>query len=361
MGFEVRLALGQGRALVSRTRRATWNYATGIGFTAFSVIAGLLATPLLLHWLGDERLGAQRAATDWFGCLSLLELGLGGALLPVLARAVTRSKALEVPAALAAGIQAYVTVALLELVAGAGLLCAISYLIPVSTGTASDLQAACLVNLLGLLLLPLSPFRVLAEAGQRGYVVNSLLILQTFFIAVMGLLLAWAGWGITGQAVAILAGALPFYFLLAWDGIRRYPRTFLCLTHGGDLAEEGKELWSLNRPTLIVDLCGRVALLTDNILIAYLLGPALVVPFFLTQRLALLAQGQLQGIGNASWAALVELHLAGDHGKFNQRLIELTHVAATLGVAVLVPIAAYNHHFVSLWVGAGRFGGDRRV
>jgi O-antigen/teichoic acid export membrane protein len=362
MGFEVCPALGQRRSFVSRTRRATWNYATGIGFTAFSVSAGLLATPLLLHWLGDERLGAQRAATDWFGYLSLLELGLGGTLLPVLARAVTTSrdrvKAAEVSAAVAAGIQAYLVVTLFTLIGGAGLLCTILYLIPVSAGVASDLQVSCLVSLLGILLLPLAPFRLLAEARQKGYLVHGLLIVQTLVIIVLQLRLAWAGWGITGQALAILAGALIFYFLLAWDGIRRYPDTLAPLKSDSHVAGKRKELRRLNRPTFLVDLCGRVSLLTDNLVIAYLLGPAMVVPFFLTQRLVSLAQGQLQGIGNASWAALVELHLAGDHGKFNQRLIELTNVAATLGVAVLVPIAVYNHYFVSLWVGAGRFGGE---
>jgi O-antigen/teichoic acid export membrane protein len=113
----------------------------------------------------------------------------------------------------------------------------------------------------------------------------------------------------------------------------------------------------LNMPSLLFDLSGRTGLLTDNIVIALVLGPAAVVPLFLTQRLPQLAQGQLQGVGNASWAALSDLHALGRHDVFTARLLELTRLVAALGVAVLLPIAAYNHVFVRLWVGDAHFGG----
>jgi O-antigen/teichoic acid export membrane protein len=375
MESEVDFALGQEAWWMSRTRSSTWNYLSGLVLTAVSVSAGVVTTPLLLRWLGDERLGAHRALLDWLGYLKLLELGLGGSLLPLLARAVARAPSpyplpvkeggegrvrgvSEVTAVLVAGIRAYRGVAVLMLMAGAALLPIILYSVPVSTTVASDLQTGCLVSLLGLLLVPFTPFRLLAESGQRGYAVNSLLILQTLLICALGLVLAYAGWGITGQALAMLVGALPFHLLLAWDGIGRYPETLASLAKNESSSSIRRELWKRNRSTLIVDTCGRVSLLTDNIIIAYLLGPAVVVPFFITQRLALLVQGQLQGIGNASWAALVELYLAGDHETLNRRLTELTSMVAALGIATLAPIVAYNHHFVTLWVGAGRFGGE---
>jgi len=102
-------------------------------------------------------------------------------------------------------------------------------------------------------------------------------------------------------------------------------------------------------------------LVTDNIIIGGLVAPAMVVPFLLTQQLAILAQRQLQGVGNASWAGLIELQLQGKTELFNQRLIELTRLIAILAVAVLIPICAYDLNFIGLWVGPQRFGGESLV
>jgi O-antigen/teichoic acid export membrane protein len=121
---------------------------------------------------------------------------------------------------------------------------------------------------------------------------------------------------------------------------------------------EDRRLWRLNWPTLLHSLGGRISLFTDNAVIALLLSPRLVTPFFLTQRLALLVQGQLQGIGNATWAGLAELHARGQRAAFNDRLIELTKLVALFGVAIMLPIAALTGSFVSLWVGSAQFAGE---
>ena len=113
----------------------------------------------------------------------------------------------------------------------------------------------------------------------------------------------------------------------------------------------------LNRPTLISQICGRVSLVSDHTVVALILGPAAVAPLYLTRRLADLALSQLQGIGNASWAALADLHAAGDHATFAQRLVEATKFVAALGVAVLVPIAVHNDRFMALWVGSSHYAG----
>ena len=83
-----------------------------------------------------------------------------------------------------------------------------------------------------------------------------------------------------------------------------------------------------------------------------------VTTLFLTQRLAVLAQAQLQGIGSAAWAGLAELYARGELGTFRRRLIELTNMVAILGVAILGPIVAYNRHFFALWVPSQSYGGD---
>ncbi|MEO6391494.1 MAG: lipopolysaccharide biosynthesis protein, partial [Pyrinomonadaceae bacterium] len=123
-------------------------------------------------------------------------------------------------------------------------------------------------------------------------------------------------------------------------------------------AEVKSDLWSLNWPTFIFNLTGRIGLFTDNLVIAWAWGPAAVAAFFLTQRLATIALLQVQGIGNATWAGLVELHAQGQGEVFRARLLELTALVSSLSICALAPIAAYNHHFIARWVGEANFGGD---
>jgi len=327
-------------------------------FAGVTVITGLLATPPLLRWLGEERFGAFRVALDWYGYLSLLELGLSGALLALLARAIGQKDIDAIRQTLAAALRAYLGVAVVMLIGGLGLVAGITRLVPVSTANALDLRRGCIVLVFGLAFVPLSPFRALAEARQRGYRVNALLVLQSLLITGLTLVFAWAGWGITGQSLAVVVAGVVFRFAVTAQTVRDCPGVLAMSIRQAPATAAWRSLWNLNWPTLIFNLSSRVSLLTDNIIVAGLLGPAIVVPFFLTQRLATLAQRELQGIGNASWAALAELYSRDELTTFNQRLLELTMLVTVVGTAVLVPLAACNLYFMALWVGSARYGGN---
>ncbi len=325
--------------------------------TATTVAIAFISTPLLLRWLGPERFGAVRAAGDWLGHLGLLELGLGGALPPLLALALGRGEREQARRILGTGMRLFGVVALASLVAGAVIAMASARLVPVSAALQRDLFLACLVGLVPSLLYPWAPYAALADAEQRGYLVQSFALAQSLVTTAIALTLAWAGWGITGQFVALAAGVALFRLGLAAVGARRLPGGFRAAVERPDL-EASAAIRRLNLPTFLVTLSGRLGLYTDNIVVALMLGPTRVVPLFLTQRLASLAGSQLLGVGNASWAALAELHALGRREVFVERLLDLTRLVAGLAVAVLVPIAAYNQHFVVRWVGATSFGGD---
>ncbi len=341
----------------SRSRLATWNYVTNLLFAVVTMAIGLFATPKLIEWLNDERYGASRMIVEYYGYLTLLELGLGGALSPLIARALGREDEQGLRATMAAGIRMYLRVTLTAIVAGLVLLPWITRMIPVAPQYEGDLRRAWLISLSGFLLLGLSPFRALVEANQRGYRVNLLLTFQSVFVVSLSLLLARSGWGITGQSLSAVLGALLVLAILAWAGGRRYPGLIRGLRGRPD-PEAVRQLRKLSVPTLVLNLTGRISYLTDAIVVGYFLGPARVTMLFVTQRLAQLAQVQLQAVGSASWAGLAELHARGEHEVFNHRLIELTRVVSLLGVAGLAPIIAFNQQFVALWVGAGQDAGD---
>lgn len=341
----------------TRTHRTVWTYLSGLAYTVVGLFTGLIATPLLLRWLGDERLGAYRASLDWAGYLLLLDFGLSGALLPMFARAVAKDDSKSIRAVFWIGVRAYVKVSLSIVICG----CVLGYFLPslvhVSPELVRDVRRGFWIGQLGALVLPLAPFWCLALSSQRGYVSNALLAFQTLTATALFLYLAHLGWGITGQFVAMVIASFFFHILIAIDGLRRY-RLFSPRPSADELSENRRELRKLNMPTLIVNVCTRVGLLTDNIVIAFFLGSPMVVPFFITQRLATLAQSQIQSVGSASWAGMAELHVTGQRATFSRLTCELSTLVMIIGLASLVPIVAYNHQFIARWVGGARFAGE---
>jgi len=321
-----------------RSRRAAINFGASALATAVSVVASLIAAPYLLTWLGHERYGAYRVANDWIGYLGLVELGLTGAIAPLLLGALARGDNETVARTLAEAVRAYVPLALLGLLAGFVLALASPHLVHPSAAVARDLVRGMLIGAGTLLLLPLQPFVALAHARQRSSAVSILLALQSVVVIALALVLAWGGFGVAGQFSALLAGQAVFVTILVARARSVHPELLRRLFSRSRYPSEQRAVWRLSWPTLLENASGRVSLMTDNIVIALLLGPVAVVPFFLTQRLAQLVQSQLQSVGSATWAGLADLETAGERERFKRRLVELTGlVAAASASFVLYP------------------------
>lgn len=338
-----------------RTNRSLLSFGSALLFTAVTALTALVSTPLLLAWLGDgaargeARWGAFRMLLDWSGYLALVDLTVGGALGPLLARALARGDDRALRGTMAAGFRAYL--GLTALVVTVALAATPLMARQVRPALAGDLGLAWVILALGVLPTVLSPFRALAEAAQRGYWISLLLTGQCLLITGVSLALARAGAGIAGLALAVAIGSGAYVLALGLVGGRRVPGLLGPeLLRRGD-PEVGRALRGLGLPTLLLLISGRIGLLSDNLIVGNLLGPAAVTSLFATQRLAVMAQAQLQAIGTVSWAALAELHARGDLETFNRRLVELTGLVAVLAVATLVPIVAYGRAFFDLWVG----------
>jgi O-antigen/teichoic acid export membrane protein len=341
---------------MSRSARSAWNFLTVVAFSVISMVVALVVTPTLLRELGPARLGATRALMDWAGYLTLLELGLSGALMPLLVRALAQGDRARVRATLSAGFRAYSMVTIAMAAGGGLLIMLIVRLVKVDATLHHDLRFAAIFAVAPVLLMPLSPMRALIEADQRGYMLSGFLIVQSLVIALSGVAFAKLRWGITGQTLAITLGAVVYYTLIVVDVCRNASGFLPSKPLQGD-AQSSREIRNLNTPALIISVCGRVGLLTDNIVIGAILTAPMIVPFVMTQRLGQIAQSQLQAVGSASWASLAQLHANGDEELFRTRFLELNRLVMMLGLAALIPIVAYNGAFVRLWVGSASYGG----
>lgn len=344
-----------------RLRRASLNYVSGLGLTAIGLLSALMAAPVVTRHLDQEQLGAVRMVLEYGGYLLLLDLGVGASLGPLFARALARRDEAALRATLATGLRAYLLVTGLALSFGLLMGLALPSLVPVPPGRRADVAAAWFVALAGLSLMALAPFRAVTEAAQRGFVINLLLSGQAVWTALLMVLAARMGWGVTGQIAAGVLGTAPFTILLAWRIASRYPGLLRAVVWGRSDPDVVRGLRNLSLPSLIISIASRVAVLSDGLILGLALAPSVVPVLYYTQRLAALAQGQLQAVGGACWAGLAELYNQGDHDSFNARLIELTGLVAILSMAVMGPIVAFNRRFFDLWGVSVTYGGDAIV
>ncbi len=339
---------------MSRTRRSAWNFGTAFLSAAVTVLLGFVGTPLIIRLLGAERFGAFRVLLDWLGNLALLDFGVSGSVSARLAPRIATADRTGIFNILAAGLRTQMNVTAAMLLGGLGLIIALPHLMHSKSFGAAELRLSACILLIPAIWTPLSVFRALLDARQQSYLINMLLTLQAALTTGLLIATAWAGWGLIGQAAGVALASLPLAAMLLFRGLVEFREVFTAKPTPAALTD----VRSLSLPTFVFNLTSRAALSSDNILIAWIVGPAAVAPFFLTQRLAQVVQSQLQGIGNATWAGMVELHAQGHSGRFCTRLMELTSLVSGVGLVVLIPVAAYNRNFLSLWVGSRQYAND---
>lgn len=321
-------------------------------YTAVTMVVALFTSPLLLHYLGPVPSGGVRVLNDAYGYLTLLELGLGGALGPLLARSLSNGDDTALAATVSAGLRGYAKVTALTVVIGLLLTPVVPWFVKdLSRAQIVDFRIAWLVGLLSFGSLVLLPMRSVIDARQLGYVVNLGLTVQSILVTVLAVLLARAGWGMTGQAAALVFGAWAFNLGITIGVARAHPGLIRAAIAAPPDAQTRLAVRSLSWPTLLVNVSGRVSLLTDNLVIGKILGGGPVTNLYFSQRLVGLGQTVLQAVGNAAWAGMAELHAQGQKEIFNRRLIELSRLVAVLSVAGLGPVVAFNRAFVARWLG----------
>ena len=336
-----------------RVRRAAWTYLAGVLYTAATIVAGFVATPILLRLLGAERLGTFRVTGEWIGYLTVLDVGLTSAFPVFLLRAYTGADPHAPQALTRYGLRLMAAVALLIMLPlGLTFAWYAPRLIHVNENMTGELRLAVLITLASILLYPAGIFRANLEVTQRGYIVTLGLLAQSLVTTALGLGLAYLGFRLPGQALASgigLAIASIVWALAARKGMPRGVASSPVPTRAA--------LWGTSWPLALSSMGNRLNLMTDSMVIAAFLGPLSVTTLFLTQRIITLGGGQVNGLATVSWPALVELHAKGEKIAFERRLSELTTILIALGITLTGTLAAYNRHFMTLWVGATYDGG----
>ena len=343
-----------------RVRRSILTMATHALFMVVTMAVSLPATPYLIGWLGESVYGGVRVVNDAFGWLTLLELGLGGAIGPLLAGAIGRNDDRALRETVAAGVRAYFWVMLASLAVGVVLTPIVPWFAKgLNAAELADLRRGWLLQLIAFVPLVTLPFRSVFDARQRGYIINLFMLGQSLIITGCSLLLARAGWGVTGQAAAQVIGVWSFSAAITLGVRRTEPGLLSAMITTPTSPETRAALRGLSGPSLWLNLSGRISVLSDNLVIGNILGARMVTSLVNTQKLVLMGQSLLVAVGGASWAALADLYAKGERETFNHRVVEMTRMITILAVIGFVPVIGFNRDFIRIWLGPGfEYGGD---
>jgi len=293
--------------------------------------------------MGSEAFGAFKALMELYGHLSILEFGLFTGLVALFVSDHQREHAAGI---LRAGRRLYLWPVLWTAVASAALLPFLPRLLGVSEELVGPLRWAFVLVAATGVLIPTQADRAFLEATNHGHRVNLAMLWQNLCFMACSLLLAFAGLGVLAQAWAtLLAGGLGAG-LVRREAARWVPAA----AETESSVEWKRRIRAVQRPQVLNDVAAKLSHNCDQLIIAFLLGPREVTRVFLGQRLFVILQGQLQGLGQSAQASLGALYY-GSTGAFVPRVLETSKVIAVAGCAFLVPLCLLNRPFIRLWVG----------
>jgi O-antigen/teichoic acid export membrane protein len=341
-----------GAAGSERYRRSFLSSLGLLGAKVVTTAAAFVVVPILVGHLGAERYGLLLTASAAASLLSVLDLGVPGALVGALAEAQardegTRAARLLSTAALMLSSLAFLGGMLLAggLIAGRGALGAL--------GVPAEAVTAFAVLLGGFLVgLPLSVTDAAWKGLQQGYRAS----LWQVASAGLNLLLIWGAVS-RGMGLSVVAAVYALAPLsgTALSSVDLFGRVAPWLRPRLRLAGlvEARDLLGRAGPLLRLQWAGVVNNQTDSLVIAGLAGLPRVGEYGVTARLFSPLQSLVSMLLLPLWPAYAEADALQDRAWVARTLKRSVVLAAVLAIPAAAAIVLVGQQVVRLWVGPG--------
>jgi O-antigen/teichoic acid export membrane protein len=339
---------------LTRTGRFLRGLSVGYTSQVLTTLVGLWLTTFLLGRLGQVDYGLWLVATQVLSYLLLLDLGIVALLPRETAFATGRAGSSELADDLPDIVAETTTVVLMQLPLVAAATAAVWFFLPVDwEGLRGPLGWVMLAFVLGF---PLRILRGVLEGLQ-----------DLAFVGIINTASWFAGTAVT---VGLVYGGLGLYALavgwIATQGVSgiawwlRLRGRFKGVLPGGPARMPWPNvrrrlaggLWISMQQTAQVLLQG-----TDLIIVGRILGPAAVVPYFVTAKLLTVLSNQPLMLIQTAGPGLSELRTAESPARLHQVSTALTQATLIISGGIVCVVLAINEGFVSWWVGPEQFGG----
>jgi O-antigen/teichoic acid export membrane protein len=320
------------------------------GFIA-NIAAALILSPLLVHGLGDERYGIWVFVDSILAYFSVLELGIGPAIVRFVARFQQTKEQDELNRVVSTSFCAFSVIAFIILVSTVGLALFWGSLLPKSTALRAETQ--WLLIALGLNLAIGMPSRVFA-AALHGLALYPILNLERLIILIMRTslltLVMLRDQGIPGLCAVtvgctvvdfVLLAILAQHYLpdvrLSWRFIDR--KTFV-------------RIGSYSMHAFVLMLCQRVSFQTDAIVIGAFLAPSAIAYFAVAGNMVRYAKEGISAVTLAMAPTVSSLEARGADHAIKELLLGGCRVCVYLILPIQLGLIMLGQSFLRNWLGA---------
>jgi O-antigen/teichoic acid export membrane protein len=343
--------------MFSRAKQAILGFATDLSGNALLVVAGFIATPIILRLTSPSLYGFWVVTLSVLGYLALSDLGLGISLTRLVAGLTDDQESQSLNRLVSSAFFAFCAAGFVFLGIGIGVSPFIPIWFKIPPSEASNVVPAYQIAVLsGAIALPLSIFGAVISGFQRMAVDNTVRNVIALIAIGVSLAFLFAGWGVASLAISSLFTVVASS-LINFLYVRRLCPSLkinLALVNRADLSR----LLTFGGYFQLGRIANTVAISSDSVVIATANGAAMVTPYAFTSKLAVLFSINIASkLPSAVFPALSEMFARNQTQQLQRVFVLLTRYAARLAMISGVFLAIANYKFVSLWVGAQYFGG----
>jgi O-antigen/teichoic acid export membrane protein len=336
-------------SVVARRRIVINSVANASGFVA-SVAVAFFITPRLVHGLGDERYGVWALIESVLAYLSVLDLGVGPAVVRYVARFHETRESDELNRTLSASVCIFAVAGLVVLASTLAMAFGWQRPLGLPSDVASD--ARWLLVLLGLNLAVGLPLRVYAAALhglgqypiQNAIRVTILLVRSALVLAVLHF-----GGGLKGLGLVVLACGLLDYFAMAIAAWRLLPEMRFSWRYID--RRTLRRIGSYSGSAFVLMLADRVSFQTGSIVIGAFLVPQAVAYFAIAANMVRYARDGLRAVTLVLPPAISAMEARGDYAAIQRVLVDGGRWCVYMILPLQLGLWMLGRTFLANWMG----------
>lgn len=314
-----------------------------------NICVGLFMMPFLIHALGDEQYGIWVLVGAVIGFYGLLDLGMGGAMVRFLVRAMHSNEREEVNIALSSAVFLFIGIGLLSLFITITVILMTPFYMEEGLNMTLFQITIAIMGVKASLLFPLSSFRGILMAKYRfdtlSYIQLSSLFLRTFIIVYF----VSQGYGIITVAFimafdSIFISLVTLYFAKKLAPELRISRSFI-------KKDKLKKYYHYGKYTYISTIADKIRFSIDDFVVAGFVGLALVTHYAIAVALLNYFNRAMASIFGVIGPVLNKYHKLDQWDNLRDFFIvatELSTISAILFGGLLILL---GEPFISIWMG----------
>ena len=342
----------------SRTQKALLGFLSDVGGMIALTIITFLAAPIILKLTSQTLYGFWITTISILGYLALTDLGLGMSLTRLVATLASKGDSKKINGVINTAFFTFCGIGLVFFLIGYSFLSYIPSWFKIPKEESELVLSAYRVAIIsGALALPLSVFSALVVGFQQMAVIN----ISKNIISIVGvglsILLLYSEIGLVALPLATLFTVITSSVVSLVYAKKYFPEFKLSLLefNKNDL----KKLVSFGGYFQLGRVANTVALSSDNIVIAGVMGAESVTPYSFTSKLPIMFSVNLASkLPNAIFPAMTEMFANNEMEKLRQTYKRLTFFSVRIAILSGAFLFIANQQFVSLWVGSQYYGGN---